>query len=234
MITVYPDANRYRSQQTWLTFDPSAAARTETGAFDVIEQLTEHRLAPGESIQGRSQQPCELLTYVCEGGLQFEQSVGRTRALHAGEFHRACGEAGLSHGECRAASNAAARIFQIALRLSAGPIDHRNEFKVFTVAQRRDVPRLVASPSEREDALRLQQNVRVFSVNLLPGRHLVHALGTARSLWVHVVDGSGVLHGTKVAAGDGAGLTGMPSLSFTATTASELLFIEFGGRADVD
>ena len=135
---------------------------------------------------------------------------------------------GLLHDLESSTMSRVARIFQLSLRGSADAAERRHETKRTTVAVRRETPLLVASGESEGDALRLQQPVKVFSVILSPGRHLVHALDDGHGAWLHVVDGKGGLHGATLASGDGAGVTQMPSVSFTAVEETELLLIELG------
>jgi hypothetical protein len=180
---------------------------------------------PGAWIPRRSHNPFELVTYVCEGALAYEDSSGRSGVVRAGEFQRACGEAGVHRDERNASTTASARVFQISLRLPPGPVDHRYERKRFTTAERRGAWCLVASSHPGTNALRVHHDVRISSVILSPGHHVVQPLEIGDRAWLHVVAGHGVLHGTKLGPGDGVGVTQLPSLSFTARDQAELLLI---------
>jgi redox-sensitive bicupin YhaK (pirin superfamily) len=226
MMRVRKAEDRCRHGDAWLTFEPwTRSDPQQTASFGVLTQLTERELAPGERIS-ESLPPAEILTYVREGALAYDDSVGRSAIVHAGEFQRICVEHGVQHREKNASSTATAQIFRIALRLPEGRIEHRHERARFTAAQRRNQPCLVASHDGRNGSLRLHQDVRIFSAILLPGRHMVHELRDGHAAWLHVVSGSGTLHGTLLDAGDGAGVTLSPSISFTAQGDAELLLIE--------
>ena len=226
MMLVRKAGERGRSGDAWLTFEPWARADPrQTAGFGVLGQLTERTLAPGERISGHVQ-PAEIVTYVREGALAYDDSVGRSAVVHAGEFQRFCVEPGVQHSEKNASSTATAQIFEIALRMPEGRVEHRHARARFTAAQRRNRPCLVASVDGRDGSLRLHQDVRMFSAILFPGRHVVHELRVGYAAWLHVVSGSGTLHGTRLGAGDGAGVTLSPSISFTAQDDAELLIIE--------
>jgi redox-sensitive bicupin YhaK (pirin superfamily) len=100
------------------------------------------------------------------------------------------------------------------------------ERKHYPFSDRRGNLRLIASPDGSAASLRLQQDVRIYSSVLDPGRHMVHELRPGRGGWLQVVAGRVLLVDQSLEAGDGASLDDEPAVSFTAQVASEILLFD--------
>ena len=102
--------------------------------------------------------------------------------------------------------------------------------KRFSVADRHGVLCLVASPNSNTGSLQVHQDVRIYSSILEPGRHVIHALPKERCAWIHVVQGGITANETELVTGDGAGIIGELTVSFTAREQTEILLLDFGGK----
>jgi redox-sensitive bicupin YhaK (pirin superfamily) len=235
MITLRRDEARQHhvrgKHEAWLTFPPVGNTDPLSGGLPFVELLNEERLAPGSTIASQPPHDCEILTYVREGALAFQDSTGRSRVIQAGEFHRVAPGATVRHRESNASRTEAAHAFQIWLRPPPGGLEPGQEQMRFSAAERRGWLFLVASPDGRRGSLRLQTDVLVYSALLETGQHLAHDLASGRSVWLHVVDGSVTLDDVVLTTGDGVGISAERAVSLTARGATEFLLLEF---ADLD
>src|SRR4030042_1780233 len=123
MITLRRDKERHhdrrRKLEAWLTFDPRDRADALAGGFGALEVLTEDRLAPGAGVPRRPPPDAEIVTYVREGTLAYEDSSGLSGVIPAGEFHRMTAGRGVRHSETNASRTDWAHFFQVWLRPSA-------------------------------------------------------------------------------------------------------------------
>jgi redox-sensitive bicupin YhaK (pirin superfamily) len=220
--------DRRSAHQVWLTFSSRDQADPLADGFGALETLSEDRLSPGASIPLHPHVDAESITYVREGVLAYEDSMGGTGIVHAGEFHRLTAGRGIRHSETNASQANWAHFFQIWLRPSQAGLDPGHEQKRFSAAERRGVLCLVASTDGRSGSLRIHQDALVYSAMLLPGQHLIHELPRGRSAWLHVVQGEILLGDVVLTAGDGAGVTVERAVSLTAREESELLLLDLG------
>lgn len=220
--------DKNRKLESWLTFQPQAPAGLLAKGLGNIELLKECRLAPGASVPRASGHDSEILTYVREGALAYENSLGGSGVVQAGEFQRVTVGRGLRHSKTNASRTDWAHFFQIWLGPSEVDLDPGHEQKRFTAAQRRGGLCVVASQDARRGSLRIHQNALVDSALLSPGQHVVRALGPGRSAWLHIVQGEVTLGDLVLGAGDGAAITAEPAVSFTAREESEILLIDLG------
>jgi redox-sensitive bicupin YhaK (pirin superfamily) len=218
--------DRLQDQESWLTFHPQKPASTPFDCFGALEGLNEIKLAPGAGVAMAPQRDAEVITYVREGCLAFEDERGKRGLIQAGQYRRAIMRRGVHQREANASRSDGVHFFQIWLPPSQLDIHPGQEQKRFSTADRRGALRVVASPDARNGSLLIHQEVVILSALLDPGQHVVHELASNRKAWLHLVRGAVTLSDITMATGDGAGVTSERALSLTAREEAELLLIE--------
>ncbi|MCA9533867.1 MAG: pirin family protein [Myxococcales bacterium] len=230
MITVRRASQRRhqlrKRQEAWLTFHPHDQAEDREEGFGPLEVFKEGRLPPRAAAQ-LPVEDAEILTYVHEGTLHYEDTMGQAGLLRAGEFQRTTARRGMRRSESNASSNQWAHVFQIWLRPAASDLtEGGTQQRRFSRAQRHGGLCVVASPDGRQGSLLVHQDAFLFSGILDAGRHVVHELASGRSAWLHVVAGEVRLGDELLGAGDGAGFHDERAVSVTTTRDSEILLID--------
>jgi redox-sensitive bicupin YhaK (pirin superfamily) len=220
--------DRRHQQEVWRTFDSANRADVLADGFGALEGLDEDRLPPGASVASHSHHDTEMLTYVREGSLAYESSMGGSGVIHAGEFQRMCAGRGVRHSESNASRTDGAHVFRIWIRPWEVDLEPSVEQKRFSTAERRGTPCVVASPDARRGSLRIHQDALVCSAILDRGQHIAHELSPGRSAWLHVVEGEATLSDVVLSSGDGAGITGERAVSLTAREETEILLLDLG------
>jgi quercetin 2,3-dioxygenase len=219
---------RRRRLEIWLTFFAEERAATSAPGFGSLEVLSEGRLSPGGAVPRRPHRDAEVITYVREGALTYEDSSGRTGIIDAGEFQRMTTGSGVYHVKTNASRSDEAHVFQIWLCPVEVGRETRHEQRRFSAAQRRGGLCVVVSPDSRAGSLGIHQDARIYSALLDPGQHVVHELVEGRSAWLHVVSGEVALGDVVLTTGDGAGVRGERALSMTARRHTEILLLDLG------
>ena len=173
--------NERHKQKAWLTFFPQDRADPLADGFGNLEVLDEYRLSPGSSLPRPPHHEAEIVTYVREGAVAYEDSTGCSGVIHAGEFQRMTAGRGVRHSNTNASRTEWAQVFQIWLRPSEAELEPSHEEKRFSSAERRGGLRVVASPDARRGSLRIHQDALLYSTMLDPGQHVVHELLPGRS-----------------------------------------------------
>lgn len=219
---------RRRKQDVWLTFSPEQDSDDEVVGFGALAMLNEVMLPASASILSHRHRDADIVTYVREGMLTYEDSLGRSGVIYSGELQRMTAGHGFRHSETNASGTDPAHVFQLFLRPSDAGITPvpLHEQKRFSTAERRGVLRLVASPDARSGSLRVHQDVAIYSAILAAGQHMVHELAVGRSAWCHVVIGEATCGDVVMTSGDGIGVTDERSISLLARTATELMLID--------
>lgn len=218
-----------RREQLWQTFDSENRADALADGFATLQMLNEDHLAPGFRVARHPYRDAEILTYVRAGAVAYEDSLGRTGVIRAGEFQRMSASRDVRHGEANASRTERAHVFHLWLRPRLGELDPlAHEQNRFSAAERRGVLCVVASEDARGGSLRIRQDAVVFSAILEPGQHVVHALADGHRAWLHIVEGEAALGGAAMQTGDGAGVVDERALSITARERTEILLVDFG------
>jgi quercetin 2,3-dioxygenase len=232
MITVRQASERHheqrRKREVWFTFYGLDRADPLAGGFGALEILNEDRLPPGASIPRHKRDAAEVVTYVREGALAYEDSLGRSGVIQSGEFQRMSVGRGLRHSEKNPSRSDWAQVFQLWLRPAGEVLERGHEQTRLSTAERRGALRVVASPDARRGSLSVRQDAFVFSVLLDPGQHVIHELAPGRRAWLHLIQGEVSLGELVLSTGDGAGFADERAASFTARAESELLLVDLG------
>lgn len=225
MISLQRSADRYhvrrREREVWTTFHPEVQSE-----FETLVALNEALLPPGASLPPLLLRDVEVLTFVFDGALVYTGAEGDAGVLYAGDFQRRHGVAG--HRESNDSQSDWARVFQIALRTTAGQLKPGWETKRFSVAERRGQLCLIASHDGRAGSLLIQSGARVHSAILEAGRHLAYAFAPESRGWLHIVAGAVQLDDEVLAVGDSAGITAEHAVSLIARVDCEILLVAFG------
>jgi quercetin 2,3-dioxygenase len=222
--------DRRRRQEGWRTFTPRSPADPLAGGFCTLELLNEDRLRPGARVE-HSQRDGEVITYVREGALAYQDSLGHAGLIQAGEFHHMTVARGIGHSETNPSRTDAAHVFQIWLSPSELARAPGPEQKRFSAAERRGTLCVVASPNRRRGSLLVHQDVLMYSAMLDPGQHVVLELAPGRSAWLHLVRGQATVAEVSLITGDSAGITAERAVSLTAREPTEILLLDLGDPA---
>ncbi len=238
MIFVRRAASRHRTQRrrqdVWHTFHSDNVHQAFADGFGTLETLDEGSVPPGATVVPRhAQGDAEIVTYVREGAIAYEDSTGHSGVLSAGEFQCLTTGDRVRHIETNASRTEWAQILQLRFRPSSVGRERAREQKRFSAAERRNGLCVVAAPDARRGSLRLHQDALMYSAILDRGQHIVHPLPVGRCAWLHLVKGEITLSADAVlTAGDGAGICGERSVSLTADAPSEILLVDLFEPAD--
>jgi quercetin 2,3-dioxygenase len=218
--------DRSREQEVRPTFSPHDGASPFGDGFGTLEVLDESRLPPGGGIARRPRRDAEIVTFVREGTLAWEDSMDGSGLVQAGEFRRMTAGRGIRHRETNASRTDWAHVFQVWLRPAQPDLEPSHEQKRFSAAERRGRLCVVGSPDGRRGSLRIHQDALLYSALLEPGTHVVHELAPGRSAWLHLVEGEVTLGDLVLTTGDGAGVRGEHAVSLTAEESTEILLLD--------
>jgi hypothetical protein len=230
MITVRRSQERRHLRrglhEAWMTFDRSNPSDPLGRGFRALETLNEEHIGPETGFRPLPGKVVEIITYVREGTLVYQDEAGGLSRLGPGEFERASVGSGSAPRALNGSLSDLSHSFQSCITTGTpGPIAEREQRR-FPIADREGVLHLVVSPDGRDTSLRIRQDVRLYSSILLLGHHVVHELGKGRGAWLQVVQGRVLLREFDLGAGDGAAFENEMAISFTAREPSEVLLFD--------
>jgi redox-sensitive bicupin YhaK (pirin superfamily) len=192
-----------------------------------LRVLNEDVVAPGRGFGTHSHKDMEILTYVLEGSLRHQDSMGNGSVIRPGEVQRMSAGTGVRHSEFNASDTEPVHFLQIWIipdRAGHPPGYEQRPFDLVSAPGRMV---LVASPDGTDGSVSIHQNARLYAGKFAPGVSVAHALGPDRHAYVHVARGSVDLNGTRLRTGDAATLPLARELTLgTREEAAEVLLFD--------
>ncbi len=192
--------------------------------FRSLRVLNEDRIDGGGGFPTHAHRDMEILTYVISGGLEHRDSMGNGSLISAGEFQMMSAGKGVRHSEINTSAKESVHLLQIwMLPDSEGsePSYQQERFR-----DRENALRLVVTRDGRDGALRVHQDLEVYSVLLQAGRAVRHELKPNRHAWIQVVRGQLRVNDLRLEAGDGASISAESALDLQAEQDADMLLFD--------
>jgi len=232
MITVRKSEERRHitdeDQNTCMTFDLENKNDPLQMGFGSLKIFNEEILPPGRGFILHTHKDMVVVTYVREGMIVFKGLSGKPDLVKADEFHRANLSLNTKISAFDISPSDPTHVFQSGFTPGMGLLEAGSKKKLFTLAERKGVLKLIASPDGKEFSLKIQQDVEMYSTLINKGNHMIHELKPGRNAWLHVVKGRIDLGEIQLQTGDGAGFSGEIVVSFTAQEPTEILLFDLG------
>ena len=230
MITLRRSADRGYADHGWLkslhTFSFADYQDPAHMGFGNLRVINEDRIAPGTGFGTHAHRDMEIVSYVLDGALAHQDSMGNGAAILPGEVQRMTAGNGVRHSEFNHAEGKSTHFLQIWLLPAATGLAPGYEQKAFSVADKRGRLRLVAAPGGVDGAVTLHADASI-RAGLFDGDEAATlALPAGRKTWVHVARGAISVNGQLLQAGDAMGLDGEPQLTLEQGHDAEVLVFD--------
>jgi len=168
----------------------------------------------------------EIISYVIEGAIEHRDSTGNQSVIRPGDVQRMSAGTGVTHSEFNPSADEPLHFLQIWILPERGGLTPSYEQRSFSDTERLDRLKLVVDPNGNDGAIRIHQNVRLYSGLMNSGTHITHEVLPDRHAWIQVVDGTLDVSGTSLATGDGAAVSSPGSLALEATSDAHVLLFD--------
>lgn len=230
MITIRKANDRGHADHGWLDswhtfsfaeyFDP-----THMG-YGPLRVINDDTVAGGGGFPPHPHRDMEIISYVIEGALEHQDSMGNGSVMKPGDVQRMSAGQGVRHSEFNASETDPVHFLQIWIIPERTGLPSGYEQKFFGEEEKRGKLRLIASRDGADGSVRVRQDVRVFATVVDGTSSVSHTMPTNRKAWLHVVKGSAELNGTLLGAGDGVAIEGEETLTLSSKDEGEVLLFE--------
>jgi redox-sensitive bicupin YhaK (pirin superfamily) len=196
----YDDHGWFKS---WYTFVYADYYDPEHVDFGPLKVLNEDRVMAGKSYPAEQRHDIEVLTYLIDGELRHQDSLGNETVLQAGSLQCMNAGTGIRHTESNASASREAHLLHICIAPLRAGMAPSYEHKQFSSESKRGTLRLLASPEGENGSLTLHQDVRIFGGRFHEAERMELELQQGRRAYIHVVRGSIAVNETRLNAGDG-------------------------------
>jgi redox-sensitive bicupin YhaK (pirin superfamily) len=230
MLTIRRATDRMHTQIGWLdsrhTFSFGEHHDPRYMGFRALRVINEDRVAPGKGFGTHSHRDMEILSYVLEGALRHQDSMGNGSVITPGDVQRMTAGTGVLHSEQNASDVEPVHFLQIWVEPERQRLQPGYEQRAFPSKDRSGRLTLLASHDGRDGSVTLHQDIDLYSAFLGTGNRVSFALRKARHLWVQVARGTVRLNQQDLADGDGAAITDEPAVILQAASPCEVLLFD--------
>jgi len=100
------------------------------------------------------------------------------------------------------------------------------EQKFFSNEEKQCILRLIASPEGRNGSVTIHQDANLYATLLDSGDEIAYTLPAGRHVWLHLAQGSILINGNKLSAGDGLAASDEKELFMTGYEKAEVLLFD--------
>ncbi|HSP41330.1 MAG TPA: pirin family protein [Luteolibacter sp.] len=209
-ITVRRSDERGHANHGWLesrhTFSFADYYDPAHMGFRSLRVINDDIIAPLGGFPTHGHRNMEIFSYVLEGRLAHEDSMGNKRELKPGEIQLMRAGSGVSHSEFNPSSTEQARLLQIWIIPAERELEPA--YSEWTPpANAGDMSKLpVISPDGRDGSAHIAQDAVVYRLLTGKSETIAHDLTDGRGVWLHVIRGEARVGDTTLHPGDAAAI----------------------------
>ena len=230
MIAVIRSDSRGGADHGWLkskhTFSFADYHNPSMMGFAKLRVVNEDWIEPGQGFGTHPHQDMEIVTYMIDGALEHEDSMGNGSVIRPGELQRMTAGTGVLHSESNHSTEERAHLLQIWILPEQNGLEPGYEQKLFPPMEKRNQWRLVGSRDGRDGSLTIHQDVNLYSTELDAEAELEFRFDGRRRGFLQVVRGKVEIDGETLTAGDALATEDQRSFEVRAAENSELLLFD--------
>jgi len=230
MIEIRKSHDRGHARLGWLdsrhSFSFAGYMDSRHMGFRSLRVINEDRVQPGQGFAQHAHEDMEILSFVIEGALEHEDSMGNGSIIRPGELQLMRAGRGVLHREFNPSQTEAVHFLQIWILPDERGLDPAYEQRQFFQSERTNALCLMASRDGRDGSIFIHQDVDLLGVVLDPGRSVTHELNGNRSGWVQVIHGRVAMNGLLLETGDGAALAHESEIELFGESNAEVLIFD--------
>ena len=230
MIQIRKSDQRGHANHGWLdsrfSFSFAEYYDPEFVEFRTLRVMNDDHIAGGGGFPTHPHRDMEIVTYVLEGALSHNDSMGNGSTIRPGDVQYMSAGTGVAHSEFNASQNEPVHMYQIWMFPDKNGYKPLYDQKHFDASEKRGKLRLMVSPDGREGSVQIRQDNELYATVLAPGEAVKHALKPERHAYVQVARGSVTLNGKDLETGDGAAISAEKSLELVGVKDAEVLLFD--------
>lgn len=227
-MTIRPDGERGRSDFGWLdsrhTFSFGEYHDPAHRGFHSLRVINDDRVAAGMGFGMHPHRDMEILSYVVDGGLVHEDSMGNRETVSAGGVQYMSAGSGVVHSEFNASKTEAVHFLQIWILPDVRGAEPR--YAEWRAGDGANGLVIAASPDGAGGSLKIRQDARMFVGRFAAGGRSRYEAPAGRAVWIQMISGGLGLPGVELAEGDGLAIEGGGMLDLSTPVAAHFLLFD--------
>ena len=191
-----------------------------------LRVINDDTVAPGGGFATHGHTDMEIISYVLEGALKHEDSMGNGSIIRPGDVQRMSAGTGVRHSEYNHSSEEEVHFLQIWLEPNQTGVEPSYDQQHFPLTERRGKLVLFVSPDGRDGSIETHQDAYMYGTILEAGDTLTHQLEQSRQAYIHLARGKASINGQQMSAGDGIVIADKQQLNFEGIECAEILLFD--------
>jgi len=198
----------------------------ERMGWGALRVWNDDEIAPGTGFGPHPHADMEIVTYVRQGAVSHQDSLGNKGRTEAGDVQVMSAGSGIRHAEYNHDSEPVT-LFQIWILPTRRGGEPGWGTKPFPKGDRsgRLVPLASGDPTD-SDALPIRADARLLGATLKAGENVTYRLNPGRHAYLVPASGAVEVNGTRIEARDGAAIRDEPELRIAALEDAELVLVD--------
>ena len=195
-------------------------------AYGPLRVINDDRVAPGQGFGKHGHRDMEIITYILEGELEHQDSMGNGSIIRVGDVQRMSAGLGVTHSEFNPSDKQPVHLLQIWIHPEVTRLAPSYEQKHFAAADKRGRLRLIASHDGEDGSVVIHQDARLYAGLFDGAERADFPVAAGRRAWLQVARGAMAVDGTRLQAGDGARTAGPAQLELHGGAHAEVLVFD--------
>lgn len=230
MLTIRRSNERGHADHGWLksmhTFSFANYYDPAHMGFRDLRVINEDRIEGGTGFGTHGHADMEIISYVLDGALEHQDSMGNKTTIRPGEVQRMSAGTGVRHSEYNAIKDRVSHFFQIWILPNRRGLNPGYGQKSFESELQSGRLVLVVSQDGRDGSIPIAQDADLYIARPKKGASLDFKLRGDRYVWIQVVKGDLKVNEAELSTGDAVAISQEKALEILAKTDAEFLLFD--------
>lgn len=230
-LRLRPEEARGKADHGWLraahSFSFGSYYDPEHMAFESLRVINDDQIAGGGGFPTHPHKDAEIFSYILEGGLQHQDSLGNGSTVMAGGVQYMSAGSGVRHSESNPSQIEPMRLLQVWLLPNVEGAEPRYDTLDISPDAKDGKLALFLSPDGRDGSMSIRADADIYAATLSREQSLDHEMGHGTRGWIQLARGSVSVNGEPMRRGDGLAIRDSGRLEFRDADDAELLYFEF-------
>jgi redox-sensitive bicupin YhaK (pirin superfamily) len=191
-----------------------------------LRVINDDTVAPGGGFATHGHNDMEIISYVLEGALEHQDSMGNGSVIRPGDVQRMSAGTGVTHSEYNHSASEPVHFLQIWLQPNAVGVEPSYDQRHFPIDQRHGRWVLLLSPDGRDGSIATHQDALMFGTLLASGESLKYRFAADRQGYLHLARGQLRVGDITLRQGDGLKIQKHELLEINGVEDAEVLLFD--------